>query len=153
MLIGVVLLVELEAGAGPEAETPAAAQPRAAGSALPPLQTLDGFGQLITPPLRAVPIPPDRFDSTVPSPEHPPGYYGPSGSARALNLITAETVLTPIGDIAGSSAVRVTLRYGYASGDRTTAAGAGTRSAWNVTASPIGSAACVALSNRDQAAR
>ncbi len=97
--------VALEAGAEPESESSAAAQRSASAGALPPLQTLDGFGQLITPPLRAVPIPPDKLDSIVPSPDHPPGYYGPSGSARALNLVTAETVLKPIGDIAGSSVV------------------------------------------------
>jgi len=97
--------VALEPGTESEADTSAAAQPSASAGALAPLQTLDGFGQLITPPLRAVPIPPDKFDSTMPSPDHPPGYYGPTGTARALNLITAETVLKPIGDIEGSSAV------------------------------------------------
>jgi len=97
--------VALEPGTGPEVEASAAAQRSASAGALPPLQTLDGFGQLITPPLRAVPIPPDKFDSTVPGPDHPPGYYGPSGTARALNLITAETELEPIGGIEGSSAV------------------------------------------------
>ena len=92
-----------EPGTGAEADASAAAQPSASAGALAPLQTLDGFGQLITPPLRAVPIPPEKIDSTVPSPDHPPGYYGPAGSARALNLITAETVLEPIGDVEGSS--------------------------------------------------
>ncbi len=96
--------VALEPETGTDGETPAVAQ-RSASGALAPLQTLDGFGQLITPPLRAVPIPPDKFDNTVPGPDHPPGYYGPSGTARALNLITAKTELQPIGDIEGSSAV------------------------------------------------
>jgi hypothetical protein len=84
-----------------------AAAPRtaAATGALPPLQTLDGFGQLTAPPLRAVPLAADKVDSTVPGPDHPPGYYGPSGAARALNLITAGTALTPIGKIEGSSTV------------------------------------------------
>ena len=41
----------------------------------------------------------------MPGPDHPPGYYGPSGAARALNLITAKTALNPIGKIEGSSAV------------------------------------------------
>ena len=97
--------VALEPGKAPQAEASAAAQRSAATGALPPLQTLDGFGQLTTPPLRAVPIAPDKIDSTVPSPDHPPGYYGPSGAARALNLITAKAVLTPIGKIEGSSAI------------------------------------------------
>jgi hypothetical protein len=73
--------------------------------ALPPLQTLDGFGQLIPPPLRAAPIAPDKIDSMVPGPDHPPGYYGPSGAARAFNLIAAKTVLKPLGTVEGSSAV------------------------------------------------
>jgi hypothetical protein len=82
--------------------TPAAA---ASTSALPPLQTLDGFGQLGSPPLRAAPIAPDKIDTLVPGPDHPPGYYGPSGAARAFNLITAKTVLKPLGTVEGSSAI------------------------------------------------
>jgi hypothetical protein len=97
--------VALEAGKEPQAEASPAARRTASTGALPPLQTLDGFGQLTTPPLRAIPIAPDKIDSTVPSPDHPPGYYGPSGAARALNLITAKTVLTPIGKVEGSSTV------------------------------------------------
>jgi hypothetical protein len=65
-------------------------------AALPPIQTLDGFGQLTSPPLRAAPIAADKFDTTAPGPDHPPGYYGPSGAARALNLITAKTTLKPL---------------------------------------------------------
>src|SRR5262245_35518775 len=83
----------------------AAARPAAATGALPPLQTLDGFGQLTAPPLRAVPIAADKVDSTVPGPDHPPGYYGPSGAARALNIIAEKTALAPIGKIEGTSTV------------------------------------------------
>ena len=86
-------------------EASSVAQPNVSSGALPPLQTLDGFGQLIPPPLRATPIAPDKLDSTAPGPDHPPGYYGPSGAARAFNLITAQTVLKPLGTIEGSSAV------------------------------------------------
>jgi hypothetical protein len=78
--------------------------------ALPPLQTLDGFGHLITPPLRAAPIAPDKIDSMVPGPEHPPGYYGPSGAARAFNLVTAKTALKPMHAIEGSTAAGYTLK-------------------------------------------
>ena len=56
------------------------------------------------PPLRAAPIAPDKIDTIVPGPDHPPGYYGPSGAARAFNLITAKTALKPLGTIEGSSA-------------------------------------------------
>jgi hypothetical protein len=86
--------------ASPSAQTLASSS-----GALPPLQTLDGFGQLTSPPLRAAPIAPDKFDSLVPGPDHPPGYYGPSGAARAFNLVTAKTVLKPMPSIAGASAV------------------------------------------------
>ena len=41
----------------------------------------------------------------MPGPDHPPGYYGPSGAARALNLITAGTALTPIRQIDAAGAV------------------------------------------------
>ncbi len=86
--------------------SPAAASTQAAStSALPPLQTLDGFGQLGSPPPRAAPIAPDKLDTLVPGPDHPPGYYGPSGAARAFNLITPKTVLKPLGSVEGSSAI------------------------------------------------
>jgi hypothetical protein len=97
---------QVGAQAGDEGATlEAAATAPASTTALPPIQTLDGFGQLVPPPLRAAPIAPDKLDSTVPGPEHPPGYYGPSGAARALNLVTAKTVLTPLAAIEGASEV------------------------------------------------
>ena len=88
-------------GASLEASTAATSST----TALPPIQTLDGFGQLVPPPLRAAPIAPDKLDSTVPGPEHPPGYYGPSGAAHALNLVTPKTTLTPLAAIEGASAI------------------------------------------------
>jgi hypothetical protein len=87
-----------------EAANPAEAG-RASASALPPIQTLDGFGRLNPPPPRAAALAPDKLDSTVPGPDHPPGYYGPAGGARALNLITAKTVLNPLDRIEGLSQV------------------------------------------------
>jgi uncharacterized protein DUF4159/aerotolerance regulator-like protein len=84
--------------------TPAASSAASSSGALPPIQTLDGFGQLTSPPLRAAPIAAEKLDSTVPGPDHPPGYYGPSGAARAFNLITAKTVLKPLPRVEGSSA-------------------------------------------------
>jgi hypothetical protein len=88
-----------------EVSPAAASTPAASTGALPPVQTLDGFGQLGSPPLRAAPIAPDKLDTLVPGPDHPPGYYGPSGAARAFNLITAKTVLKPLGPVEGSSAI------------------------------------------------
>jgi hypothetical protein len=74
-------------------------------SALPPIQTLDGYGQLGAPPARAAPISPDQIETAQPSPEHPPGYYGSSGATRAFNVITAKTVLTPLKPIEGAAQV------------------------------------------------
>ncbi|MGA9605316.1 MAG: DUF4159 domain-containing protein [Methyloceanibacter sp.] len=73
-------------------------------TALPPIQTLDGFGQLTAPPLRAAPIATDKIDATVPGPDHPPGYYGPAGAAHAFNIVTTKTELKPlkVNDAAGA---------------------------------------------------
>ena len=71
-------------------------------SALPPIQTLDGYGQLGSPPARAAPIASDQVDTAQPGPEHPPGYYGSSGATRAFNVVTAKTVLTPLKPIEGA---------------------------------------------------
>ncbi len=90
-----------ERGATLEASTQAPGASSA--TALPPIQTLDGYGQLTTPPLRAAPIAPDKIDTMVPSPDHPPGYYGPAGAARAFNIITAKTVLTPLHTVEGAT--------------------------------------------------
>src|SRR5262245_33879921 len=70
-------------------------------SALPPIQTLDGYGQLGSPPARTAPIASDQLDTAQPSPEHLPGYYGSSGATRAFNVVTAKTVLTPLKPIEG----------------------------------------------------
>ncbi|WP_245409357.1 DUF4159 domain-containing protein [Methyloceanibacter sp. wino2] len=78
---------------------------RAATTALAPVQTLDGFGQLVPPPLNAAPIAPDQFAKTVAGPDHPPGYYGPSGQARALNIVKTDTKFVPLPDVAGASTV------------------------------------------------
>ncbi|HKA46855.1 MAG TPA: BatA domain-containing protein, partial [Methyloceanibacter sp.] len=85
---------QAEAASGP-AKAPASLG-AAAASALPPIQTLDGYGQLSSPPARAVPISPDQIDTNQPSPEHPPGYYGSSSAARAFNVMSTKTVLKPL---------------------------------------------------------
>jgi Domain of unknown function (DUF4159)/Aerotolerance regulator N-terminal len=74
-------------------------------SALPPIQTLDGYGQLGSPPARAAPIASDQIDTAQPSPEHPPGYYGSSGTTRAFNVVTAKTMLAPLKPIEGAGHV------------------------------------------------
>jgi hypothetical protein len=93
---------ESQAAAGP---SKASSQTAAPTSALPPIQTLDGYGQLTPPPARAAPLASDQIDTAQPSPEHPPGYYGPSGAARAFNVITSKTVLKPLKPIEGAAQV------------------------------------------------
>ncbi|MGQ0672882.1 MAG: DUF4159 domain-containing protein [Hyphomicrobium sp.] len=63
---------------------------------LAPLQTLDGFGTLKSPPPTAQPIPVAKLASVVAGLEHPPGYYGPAGSPRAVNVIKPGAELAPL---------------------------------------------------------
>ena len=53
---------------------------------LAPLDLLDGFGRLGTPPAGALPIASDALADTRIGPEHPPGYYGTTQARHALNL-------------------------------------------------------------------
>ena len=63
---------------------------------LSPTQVLDGFGTLRPPTPTAQAIPARRIDAMTPSLDHPPGYYGPAGNPRALNVITPRTELRPL---------------------------------------------------------
>jgi hypothetical protein len=66
---------------------------------LSPRQVLDGFGQLVSPLSAVAPIEASKIDETKPGPTRPPGYYGPAGSARALNLISPSTTLKPLASL------------------------------------------------------
>jgi hypothetical protein len=68
----------------------------ATGEVLSPLQVLDGFGLLRSPPPTTQGIPASRIAETSPTAENPPGYYGPAGTPRALNLITPKSILKPL---------------------------------------------------------
>lgn len=72
--------------------------------ALAPLQMLDGFGTLTSPPPASRAIDAAKFDETVASVTHPPGYYGTRGSPRALNVIRAGDTLTPITSLPATAA-------------------------------------------------
>ena len=72
---------------------------------LPPLEVLDGFGRLGSPPASALAIAGDAFDDAVVAPQHPPGYYGDVASRRALNLSAGLADPTPFASLpAGVSA-------------------------------------------------
>ncbi|KAB2850642.1 MAG: DUF4159 domain-containing protein [Hyphomicrobiaceae bacterium] len=60
---------------------------------LAPVETLNGFGELKAPPVTAKGITSAELATMKPGPEHPPGFYGPAASPRALNLVTAMTEL------------------------------------------------------------
>ena len=63
---------------------------------LAPREVLDGFGKLISPLPTVAPVASDEIDTFVPDATHPPGYYGPSGSTRSLNLVKSDTKLTAL---------------------------------------------------------
>lgn len=78
-----------------------AAEGREAGSAptvevLSPLQVLDGFGLLKSPPPTTQGIAASKIADAKPTAENPPGYYGPAGTPRALNLLTPKSLLKPL---------------------------------------------------------
>ncbi|MGE0698494.1 MAG: DUF4159 domain-containing protein, partial [Hyphomicrobiaceae bacterium] len=74
------------------------ARPAAASSAdvLSPTQVLDGYGVLRSPPATAQAIEASRLATAVPGIEHPPGFYGPEASPRALNVLGPKSVLKPL---------------------------------------------------------
>ncbi|HEX3538515.1 MAG TPA: DUF4159 domain-containing protein [Stellaceae bacterium] len=73
-------------------------------AALPPLETLDGFGRLQHAPAAARPIAGNEIATAAPSPRHPPGFYGIADMRRALNLSTGIGALKPITDLPSGTA-------------------------------------------------
>ena len=73
-------------------------------AALPPLETLDGFGRLQRSASTAQPISAKDIATTAASPRHPPGFYGTADSRRALNLASGIADLKPIGELPGGVA-------------------------------------------------
>src|SRR5262249_5732571 len=74
-------------GRGAAREAPAGAR------VLAPLQVLDGFGLLKTPPPTTQAIAAAKIAEARPSADNPPGYYGPAGAPRSLNLMTPKSQL------------------------------------------------------------
>jgi len=70
---------------------------------LAPVETLDGFGQPGAPPPAAVAVAANLLATTLASPQHPPGLYGPETGRRALNLAAGITSLQPQPPVIGAS--------------------------------------------------
>ncbi len=66
---------------------------------LPPVETLDGFGRLQRPASAVRPIAGKEIAGTIPSPRHPPGFYGTADARQALNLSAGITGVRPIGEL------------------------------------------------------
>jgi hypothetical protein len=62
-------------------------------SVLTPWRTLDGFGRMGPPPVTANALPAANPDAARPGPGLPPGFYGPPGRTRALNIMRPESNL------------------------------------------------------------
>jgi hypothetical protein len=67
-----------------------------AADVLTPLQVLDGFGLLKSPSATTQAISAAKIFDAKPSAENPPGYYGPAGAPRALNLMTQKSLIKPM---------------------------------------------------------
>lgn len=72
---------------------------RDSNAVLQPTATLDGFGRLRKPPPEVLPIRGISPVSINPSPVHPPGFYGASGSETAVNTVNANTRLVPMSSL------------------------------------------------------
>jgi hypothetical protein len=68
----------------------------ASANVLSPLQVLDGFGLLKGPSPTTQAISAAKILDAKPSAENPPGYYGPAGAPRALNLMTQKSLIKPM---------------------------------------------------------
>lgn len=72
---------------------------RPGGPPLAPLETVNGFGILGSPPPEARAVAAASFAQTEVGPEHPPGFYGNDAFRRALNLSETIGDPRPIGDL------------------------------------------------------
>lgn len=66
---------------------------------LTPLQVLDGFGQTTEPGPSVRPVNESDLSTLSLEPRHPPGLYGESAFARAINVGTVEPALLPVSDL------------------------------------------------------
>jgi len=83
-------------GGGQDSLVADGAETAATAEVLSPLQVLDGFGLLKNPPPTTQGIAASKIAEAKPNAENPPGYYGPAGAPRALNLLTPKSLLKPL---------------------------------------------------------
>lgn len=75
-------------------------------SQLAPIQTLDGFGMLKAPPATAQAIELSKLASIAPGIDHPPGYYGPAGNPRAVNVLKTNAEVASLPALPGKAEMR-----------------------------------------------
>jgi Domain of unknown function (DUF4159)/Aerotolerance regulator N-terminal len=91
----VEMLKRIVALAGTNAVTePANEKTKTTHEAVAASRVLDGFGNFVSPPATARPVPTDYAASATA--EHPPGFYGPPESLLAVNTLAAGDRLTPL---------------------------------------------------------
>jgi hypothetical protein len=96
MMRRITSLGRLGGGRESVAGTAGDAEAAATAEVLSPLQVLDGFGLLKNPPPTTQGIAASKIAEAKPNAENPPGYYGPAGAPRALNLLTPKSLLKPL---------------------------------------------------------
>lgn len=77
-----------------------------APQALPPVRVLNGFGELVRPPVETVPISSTNVDDHSPTPAHPPGIYGRDQAVRVINTVLDGQSLVRMADSIGGTVVR-----------------------------------------------
>ena len=103
MLRRIMTLGQIAGGGEASVADSTGSQAQVQPDVLSPSQTLDGFGNLRSPPPTAQPIASAKLQELKPSLDNPPGYYGPAGTPRALNVLTPQTELKPLTNLPTSA--------------------------------------------------
>ena len=78
---------------------PAGANRQASQGTSPPIRVLNGYGEFAAPPPDAAPLPSGRPAPRGPSARHPPGIYGRDARIQAVNTISPDVALRPLGSV------------------------------------------------------
>lgn len=96
MLRRVVSRAQGVAGTGEEALAATAAR---LSGAFAPVRTLNGYGEITSPPGDAAPVLAADMATARPSPDHPPGLYRRGGQTRAINIASDDFKLTALSNL------------------------------------------------------